>query len=224
MTTAGSERLHEAIRQGDGNAVRSLLEDDPTLAGTRGPDGVSALLRAMYHGKRELVPLLAAHVEPDVHEAAAIGDTARLCSLVDADPGCLRSMSVDGWTPLHLSAFFADVDAVDALLARRADPHTLSTNSTANTPLHAAIAGRCEPVVVRRLVEAGADVNARSEGGWTPLQLAASRGSVALIDYLLERGADPNARSDTGRTAADVADERSHPEAAARLRAAGVHA
>jgi uncharacterized protein len=222
--TAGSERLHDAIKEGDTTTVRALLQNDRSLAAARGPDGISALLRAMYHGRRELVSLLAPHVQPDVHEAAAIGDLPRLCALADAEPESLRSMSADGWTPLHLAAFFADVDVVDALLARRADTHARSKNGTANTPLHAAIAGRCEPAVIRRLVEAGSDVNATSEGGWTPLQLAASRGSVALIDYLLAHGADPSTRSDSGRTAAEIAEERSHPEAAARLRAAGAHA
>jgi ankyrin repeat protein len=61
------------------------------------------------------------------------------------------------------------------------------------TPLHAALRAGAGVDVVRRLVEEGADVKARTPGGWTPLHLAArySR-SKEVLKLLLERGADAN--------------------------------
>ena len=57
-----------------------------------------------------------------------------------------------------------------------------------------------EPSVVRMLVEAGADPNARDENGWTPLHAAAGLNPepsvVAVIAILAEAGADPNARTE----------------------------
>jgi hypothetical protein len=40
------------------------------------------------------------------------------------------------------------------------------------------------------LLNSGADVNQQDEHGWTPLNWAAGRGDVAVINLLLERGAD----------------------------------
>ena len=57
--------------------------------------------------------------------------------------------------------------------------------------------------------------------GMTPLMLAASRGSVELIDLLFTQGADPNIRGSMQRTALQYAAEKNHLEAAKRLLAYG---
>ena len=86
----------------------------------------------------------------------------------------------------------------DFLRHNGADPHV--QGYAMNTPLHsAAYFGKFE--VVRKLIEYGADIDARSESGWTPLYFASSgshfkNGSVFRI--LLERGADVNAQADNG--------------------------
>jgi ankyrin repeat protein len=57
--------------------------------------------------------------------------------------------------------------------------------------------------------------------GATPLMVAASEGSQALVELLLERGADVNAADDQGRTALVIAEAAGHGEVAALLRARG---
>jgi uncharacterized protein len=59
---------------------------------------------------------------------------------------------------------------------------------TQTTPLHRAVLSG-DAVAVRRLIRAGADVNAANRYGVTPLMLAAERGHAHLIAALLSAGA-----------------------------------
>lgn len=71
------------------------------------------------------------------------------------------------------------------------------------TPLmHAALKGK--PAAVRVLVEAGANVRARSSNGFTPLMYACYQmrsGYPAIVEYLLAHGAEVDVRAWDGRTA-----------------------
>lgn len=58
-------------------------------------------------------------------------------------------------------------------------------------------------------------------GGMTPIMLAASRGSIEIIDLLFTQGADPNKRGSAERTALQYAVEKNHVDAAKRLLAYG---
>ena len=53
---------------------------------------------------------------------------------------------------------------------------------------------------IRVLISEGADVNARSRSGWTPLMYAASNSNLEIVQLLLEKGADVNARNTAGWT------------------------
>uniref|UniRef100_A0A8C3TAR3 Uncharacterized protein n=1 Tax=Chelydra serpentina TaxID=8475 RepID=A0A8C3TAR3_CHESE len=53
---------------------------------------------------------------------------------------------------------------------------------------------------VRQLLQEGADVNFKVEGGWTPLHSAVQADQEEIVNLLLEQGADPRARKDNGAT------------------------
>ena len=54
---------------------------------------------------------------------------------------------------------------------------------------------------IRVLISEGANINARSTAGMTPLMIAAGNSSTPeIVQLLLEKGAEVNARSTTGKT------------------------
>jgi ankyrin repeat protein len=75
-----------------------------------------------------------------------------------------------------------------------------------------------QPQIAKLLVEHGADVHARSKGGFTPLLFAVQQGDVQSAGILLNAGADKN-EFDTKdhMSAVMVAASMDHPEVAALL-------
>ncbi|KAL6695616.1 WD40-repeat-containing domain protein [Trichoderma pleuroticola] len=65
--------------------------------------------------------------------------------------------------------------------------------------------------VVELFLDRGTDATAVHKDGWMPLQAAASKGHVDVVQLLLERGGvDADSKNDDGRTALQLATERGH--------------
>ena len=208
------DTILEAVKAGDLAQVQALLAADPALVAERDAQGISALLHAQYRGRADIVALLrAAAPTLDVFEASALGDIERLRALLDADPALANTWAGDGFFPLGLAAFFGQTDAVRLLLDRGADVHAVARNAMKVTAMNAAAAANSRRAeVARLLLDYGATVDARQEGGWTPLHAAAQSGDVELVTLLLARGADPALANDYGKTAAALAEEKGHAE------------
>ena len=165
----------------------------------------------------DIAALLRNFRELTVFEAAAINDARRVAALVSADPELLTARSPDGWTPLHLSAFFGARESTFVLLGLSAPLDAISENPMQNTPMHAAITGAAGESLAPLLIGFGSDVNLVGGNGVTALHLAASRGFESLCRLLLNRGADLNAKTEDGKNAAEIARERGHLATAALL-------
>src|SRR4051794_40851788 len=191
-----------AIAKGDLAELNALLDADRSLASARDQHGVSAVLQALYHGKREAKDaLVAAGAEIGIPEAAALGDTERLRA---AGPAAAAARGADGFTALHLAAFFGGPEAVRVLLEAGADAHADAENPFHVHPLHSAAAvGNRDGV--KALLEAGADPNVRQEQGFTALHTAAHNDDAEPGRLLLAPGADPSLADDDGKTPADMA-------------------
>ena len=203
------ERLKAAITAGDENAVRGLLETEPELAKER-EGSLSAVMFAAYYKKPAVArALLDARGPADLFEASALGMDERVHELVQWDPRSVLARSNDGFTALHLAAYFGHPAAVRVLLDEDADLEDVAENPTRVRPLHSGVAGR-DPEVVEALLSAGAELEARQQDGFTPLMGAAAGGVAEIVERLIAAGADASARNDEGKTALDFAREHGH--------------
>lgn len=212
-----SQEIFQAIHENDRDRVAQLINAHPAAACERNEAGVSALMQARYEFRMEIVELLRhAAGELDIFEAATLGDVPRLQTLLRNDPGLAKAFSHDGFTALHLAAFFGQPASVAALLQHAPDINAVSSNQMKVAVINAAAASR-NSEVVRLVLQAGANPDTQQHMGYTALHSAAANGNADMVRVLLDAGADPAIRTDAGQTAADMASEKGHSEVAAML-------
>jgi uncharacterized protein len=185
---------------------------DTTEPAAVSPGAPSDFLMALYMGDRDKAKSLAANLTLTLPELAAFGDLVSVGEFLTTHPESLQQYSPDGWTALHLAAFFGYSSVVVRLLRAGASISASSHNQQGNTALHAALAGRCEMPVVTALLAAGSNADAVDAQSYRPLHLAASRGDQAASELLIACGAVTSARTVDGKNAADIAHERGHPD------------
>lgn len=206
--------LFEAIAAGAADTALALLTADPAAGRRRHASGPTPVLYALYQRQPELARALAERIRAerigvlDLAEAAALDDVDRVVELLDAG-GPVDGRTPDGFTPLHLAAYFGAPRVTTLLLARGADVAAVADNPMRIQALHAAAAGR-HLEIAAALLAAGADPNARQQSGYTPLMAAAGNGDADLTRALLATGADPALTNDSGARAADIAREHGH--------------
>jgi hypothetical protein len=150
---------------------------------------VTPIRRALYRGKRpEAEALLAGGAEPNVFDAAALGDTLKLRAFFADDPELVRAWSADGFTALHFAAFLGGAEAVRVCIDAGADVSAVARNEMRVQPLHSAAAnGNVESC--RLLLEAGADPKARQQRDFTPMDEAVQEHNDELVALLRSYGA-----------------------------------
>jgi ankyrin repeat protein len=140
-----------------------------------------------------------AHLSVDekalIKAAKETGDAAEVRRLLAAGVGVdIRdghNMPADQ-TPLMLAAKNGFLEIVQILLAAGGSVAAVDKRAGEiegdHTPLHYAVEGQ-NRAVVEAILNAGADVNALTSGGSTPLNAAIARGNLELVQLLVERGA-----------------------------------
>ncbi len=211
------QAIFDAIRATDRAAVVNLLAADPSVAHARNGAGVSALMQARYEHKFEILEVLRnAAGELDIFEAAALGDSARLRDLLQADSQLAAAYSNDGFTALQFACFFGQPEAAYILAQGGSDLDAVSRNSMKVAVINtAAASGNAE--IVKAMLAAGAHPDHQQQAGYTALHEAAVHNNVAMAEALLDAGANHEIRSDDGKTAYDMAAEKSYAQILALL-------
>ena len=158
-----SESLLDAVSAGDVDLVRKLLAAGADC-NERNGDGATALMLAAHAGKLELVKTL-------IDAGADVNATDEL-----------------GLGPLMKSAYNADVDRGFAGVGQAlidAGANVEASIGYGVRPLMLA-AGYGETAVVETLLNAGADVLARNDGGLTALMMVKQKHYVDVINLLHE--------------------------------------
>lgn len=185
---AGSyEDFFRAIRRDDGRAITQLLLRGFD-ADTRDAEGRSGLQ-------------LALQVESYIAAQA----------LLQAPVIAVDEPNANDETPLMLAAIKGELALCQRLVARGAQIVRAGW-----APLHYAAAGP-DVRVVDWLIAQGADVDAESPNGTTPLMMAARYGSFASVDRLLAAGAATHVANDRGLHASDFAAAAGRDALARRL-------
>ncbi len=203
-----TQELLEAVKAGETNTVREILDKLPELVQAVDANGISAVLLALYYGHEPLAQIFLEYgLNLNIFEAAALGKMTRVVQILNHDPEMVDACAKDGFTPLGLAAYFGHQTVAKILLARGANVNKPSCNALRASPINSAVANR-HVAITELLLEAGADVNAREEGGYTPLQEAAANGQMEMVKTLIHRGADLTSKNDAGKTAFELAQEK----------------
>jgi ankyrin repeat protein len=211
----------QAVQSGNTGKVEALLDSNASLATAKNEKGQSAMLMAVYTGRKEIRDLLLARgVALELHEAAAAGQLARVKEIVEKDPALAKSFSPDGFPVFALPAVFGHLEVAEYLLGKGADVNAAATNGTGYNALTGAVASGHTSIVAWLLAN-GAEPNYRYGAGYSPLLTAAANGHLGIVSLLLASGADLHAKANDGKTALSFAQQRGHAEVTEFLRSHG---
>ncbi len=192
-TEGSTSPIHLAAEEGQYDVLMMLL-DRGVDVNIKDEHGRTALFYAVEEGQTSEVKLLL-EKGADVNAKDELGRTA-LSFAAEEDQTTVAAMLLDagaeadvkdesGRTPLDYAAEEGSEDLLGQLMS--SDPNIRAQALHPSTVVTAA--GEGELGIVQELVEAGADVNAADESGYTPLMEAAREGELRVVRYLLGKGA-----------------------------------
>lgn len=208
---AGDTALHIAAKQGLPEMAQMLLDHgaDPRKGRKDEPQQLP-IDDAVNFGKTEMVALLTrngGYIPGNtvdgrtlLHRAVEKGKPGMVEAMINAGADA-NEMTPNGTTPLLLALAARQEETAVTLLQFPDVIHGINTYFTKTDPrkrtaFQIAIE-RGMARVADKMLEFGADVNARDDTGATPMEHAIAQGNLALVKTLFFEGADLN--RDTGR-------------------------
>lgn len=129
----------------------------------------------------------------ELHDAVRASDVAGINRLLDSGAD-INQTDFNVGTPLHIAVFGGKVVLAKILVDRGADIEAESELGRARAVHFAATLG--DPAMLRFLLDATAEIDARDDEDKTPLHRAAIHGNTDAAKLLIERGADIEAVDD----------------------------
>ena len=128
--------------------------------------------------------------QSELRVSAATGNVPKLQELIATGVDVNGRLGTPGNSPLKRAISNGQVNAVDVLLRAGANPNDI--DSDGETPLIVA-AYYGNAAIIKQLIEAGANVNAREpRNSSTALFVAAWKGHRDVVELLLSKGAEAN--------------------------------
>lgn len=200
----GYAALHTAVRNRNSDMAMLLLDAgaDPNLPDS---DGMTPLIHALNRNHVPSVKLLASR-GADLGKPNPQGYTPLEIAIGENMLFAARALIEAG----------ADVNAANG--AQKVTPLILIASQLAPQARATHLAGGPTPVeIAEDLIARGADVNAKSASGVTPLMVAAGHNNGPMVGLLLAKGARPETKNNAGKTALDIAREARNEVAASAL-------
>lgn len=135
----------------------------------------------------------------EIHDVVAAGDLNKVKALLEADPNQLESKDNNGNTPLMIACRTLQVEIANYLIDKSANVNAIGDGGM--TPLFCFPYDKEAPFdLVKRLVEKGADINAKLwlNRNWTVLVNFVIAGNIKVVKLLIDHGADPDIRDIEG--------------------------
>ena len=205
-SAAGDARLAEAAARQDKQTVQSLLRQGLDV-NTPQPDGATALHWAVHWDDSETTDLLL-RAGANVNARNDYGATPLWLACTNGNAAMVEKLlaaranpntaTASGETALMRCARTGSAVAVKSLLARKADVNA-KDNEQGQTALMWAVAQK-HSAAAQALIDGGADIRARTKGGFTPVLFAARVGDVESAGILLSRGVNVNEAGPDGMT------------------------
>ena len=224
LVGCGESSIHDGASDGNIDAVKKHLAAGADVNAKRG-DGKTPLHFAVANDHKELAELLITK-GADVNAKAYRGSTSlhyaafkshdEIAELLIANGADVNAKEEDGGTPLDKAIFYQKTEF--AALLRK---HGAKTGEEFSLHVAAGKNGKGDIEIVRKVLAAGTDIDARDILGSTALRYAIYSGHKEIAQLLIDKGADVNAKSDVGRTPLQDAALGGHKEIAELLIAKG---
>ncbi|WP_176025981.1 ankyrin repeat domain-containing protein [Robbsia andropogonis] len=181
-SAASPDAVIKAVKFDDASAVQRALQSGFN-PNTTDAQGMPLLVLAAREKSDKVTEALLADSRTDVEKTDSAGENAMM-----------------------LAAIVKDASIVRMLIAKGA-----KVDKPGWTPLHYA-ASTGDDTIVTMLLDAHANVDARSPNDTTPLMMAARGGYASTIQLLIKRGANPLVKNQLGMTALDFGKRYSEPD------------